>query len=134
MCCPKSLESCPSLCDLTDCCPPSSSVHKDSPDKNTEVGCHTLLQRMLLTHGSNRHSSASCTGSPALYNEHQLGSPYYSIYTANSFSQSLLFNFLSCFSLNIRFTLNCSEIYEYFLYGLCFVSALFKEIFSTHRS
>ena len=133
MCCPKSLESCPILCDLTDCCPPSSSVHKDSPDKNTEVGCHTLLQRMLLTHGSHRQSCVSCTGRQALYNQYHLGSPDYNTHS-NSFSQSLLFNFLSCFSLNIRFTLNCSEIYEYFLYGLCFVSALVKEIFSTHRS
>ena len=24
--------------------PPGSSVHEDSPGKNTEVGCHALLQ------------------------------------------------------------------------------------------
>ena len=27
-----------------DCSPPSSSVHRDSPGKNTGVGCHALLQ------------------------------------------------------------------------------------------
>ena len=29
------------LCDL-DCSPPGSSVHEDSPGKNTGVGCHAL--------------------------------------------------------------------------------------------
>ena len=32
------------LCDPMDCSPPGSSVRGDSPDKNTEVGCHALLQ------------------------------------------------------------------------------------------
>ena len=27
-----------------DCNPPGSSVHGDSPSKNTGVGCHALLQ------------------------------------------------------------------------------------------
>ena len=27
-----------------DCSPPGSSVHGDSPGKNTGVGCHALLQ------------------------------------------------------------------------------------------
>ena len=35
---------CPTLCDLADCSPPGSSVHGDSPGKNTGVGCHALLQ------------------------------------------------------------------------------------------
>ena len=33
-------QSCLTLCDPMDCGPPSSSVHLDSPDKNTGVGCH----------------------------------------------------------------------------------------------
>jgi len=33
-----------------DCSPPGSSVHGDSPGKNTEVGYHALLQRIFLTH------------------------------------------------------------------------------------
>ena len=38
-------QSCPTLCDHMDCCPPGSSVHGDSPGKNTGVLC--------LTQGSN---------------------------------------------------------------------------------
>ena len=33
--------------------PPGSSVHGDSPDKNTGVGCHALLQGIFPTQGSN---------------------------------------------------------------------------------
>ena len=46
-------QSCPTLCDPTDCCPPGSSVHGDSPGKNTEVGCHALLQGIFSTQGLN---------------------------------------------------------------------------------
>ena len=35
-------QSCPTFCDPMDCSPPGSSVHGDSPDKNTGVGCHVL--------------------------------------------------------------------------------------------
>ena len=38
--CAKSLQSCSTLCDPVDCSPPGSSVHGDSPGKNTGVGCH----------------------------------------------------------------------------------------------
>ena len=33
----KSLQSCPTLCKSMDCSPPGSSVHRDSPGKNTGV-------------------------------------------------------------------------------------------------
>ena len=36
-----------------DCSPPGSSVHGDPPGKNTEVGCHALLQGIFSTQGSN---------------------------------------------------------------------------------
>ena len=36
-----------------DCSPPGSSVHGDSPGKNTRVGCHALLQGIFLIQGSN---------------------------------------------------------------------------------
>ena len=36
-----------------DCSPPGSSVHGDSPGKNTGVGCHVLLQGIFPTQGSN---------------------------------------------------------------------------------
>ena len=35
---------CLTLCDPMDCSPPGSSVHGDSPGKNTGVGWHALLQ------------------------------------------------------------------------------------------
>ena len=44
---------CPTLCDPMDCSPPGSSVHRDFPDKNTGVGCHTLLQGIFQTQGLN---------------------------------------------------------------------------------
>ena len=47
------------FCDAMACSPPSSSVHGNSPDKNTGVGCHFLLQGILLTQGSNL-SPISC--------------------------------------------------------------------------
>ena len=44
---------CLALCDPMDCRPPGSSVHGDSPGKNTGVGFHALLQGILPTQGSN---------------------------------------------------------------------------------
>ena len=44
---------CPTLCNPVDCSPPGSSVHGDSPGKNTGVGCHALLQEIFLTKGWN---------------------------------------------------------------------------------
>ena len=46
-------QSCPTLCDHMDRSPPGSSVHGDSPGKNTGVGCHTLLQGIFPSQGSN---------------------------------------------------------------------------------
>ena len=46
-------QSCLTLFDPMDCSPPGSSVHEDSPGKNTRVGCHALLQGIFPTQGSN---------------------------------------------------------------------------------
>ena len=46
-------QSCPTPCDSKDSSLPGSSVHGDSPGKNTGVGCHVLLQGIFLTQGSN---------------------------------------------------------------------------------
>ena len=46
-------QSCPTLWDPMDCSLPGSSVHGDSPGKNTGVGCHALLQGIFPTQGSN---------------------------------------------------------------------------------
>ena len=44
---------CPTLCDPMDCSPPGSSVHRDSPGKNTGMGCRALLWGIFPTEGSN---------------------------------------------------------------------------------
>ena len=46
-------QSCPSLYDPVDCSLPGSSVHGDSPGKNTGVDCHALLQGIFPTQGLN---------------------------------------------------------------------------------
>ena len=46
-------QSCLTLWDLMDCSPPGSSVHGDSPGKNTGVDCHALLQGIFPTQGLN---------------------------------------------------------------------------------
>ena len=46
-------QSCLTLCNPMDCSPPGSSVHGDSPGKNTRVGCHALLQGIFPTQESN---------------------------------------------------------------------------------
>ena len=47
------IQSCLTLCNPVNCSPPGSSVHGDSPGKNTGVGCHALLQGIFLTQGLN---------------------------------------------------------------------------------
>ena len=51
-------QSCPTLCNPVDCSPPGSSVHGDSPGKNTGVGYHFLLQGNLPNPGIEPRSPA----------------------------------------------------------------------------
>ena len=46
-------QSCLTLWDPMDCSSPGSRVHGDSPGNNTGVGCHSLLQGIFPTQGSN---------------------------------------------------------------------------------
>ena len=46
-------ESYLTFCDPMDYSPPGSSVHGDSPGKNTGVGCHAHLQEIFPAQGSN---------------------------------------------------------------------------------
>ena len=46
-------QSCPTLCEPIGCSPPGSSVHGDSPVKNTGVGYHFLLQGIFSSQGLN---------------------------------------------------------------------------------
>ena len=48
-------QSCLTLFDPMDCSPPGSSVHKDFPGKNSGVACHSLIQGIFPTQGSNLH-------------------------------------------------------------------------------
>ena len=45
--------SCPTLCDPMEYSQPGSSVHWNSPGKNTGVGSHFLLRGIFLTQESN---------------------------------------------------------------------------------
>ena len=49
------LQRSPTLGDPMDCSRPGSSVHGDSPGKNTGVGCHALLQGIFPTQRLNLH-------------------------------------------------------------------------------
>ena len=51
--CAKSLQSCQTLWYPIGCIPPGSSVHGDSPGKNTGLGCYALLQGIFLIQVSN---------------------------------------------------------------------------------
>ena len=46
-------QSCLTLCHPLGCSQLGSSVHGDSPGKNTGVNCHALLQRIFPTQGLN---------------------------------------------------------------------------------
>ena len=67
-------QSCLTLCDPMDCSPPDSSVHGDSPGKNTGVNCHALLQGIFSTQGLNP-GQLHCR--QILYCLRQQGSPIY---------------------------------------------------------
>ena len=49
----KLLQLCPTLCDPMNFSPLGSSLHGDSPGKDTGVGCCALLQGIFSTQGSN---------------------------------------------------------------------------------
>ena len=48
-------QSCLTLCNPMNCSLPGSSVHGDSPGKNTGVACHFLLQGIFPTQDLNPH-------------------------------------------------------------------------------
>ena len=67
-------QSCLTLCDLMDCSPPGSSVHGDSPGKNTGMDCHALLQGIFSTQGWNP-GLLHCRKILILYHLSHQGSP-----------------------------------------------------------
>ena len=100
-------ESCPTLCDPLDCSPPGSSVHGDSPGKNTGVGCHALLQGIFPTQRSN-------PGLPhcrwILYHLSHQGSPWILEWVAYPFSRGSSrprnWTVVSCFAVCVVFTIS----------------------------
>ena len=68
---------CPTLCDPMDSSPPGSSLHGDSPGKNTGVSCHALLQGIFPTQGWN--PGLRCYGR-ILYQMNHQGSPRESVF------------------------------------------------------
>ena len=57
-------QPCLTLCHPMDGSPPGSSVHGDSPGKNTGVGCHALLQGIFPTQVSCIKADSSLSESP----------------------------------------------------------------------
>ena len=98
------IQSCPTLCDPMDCSPPGSSVHGDSPGKNTGVGCHALLQGIFLTQGLN-------PGLPHIF----FNTPFFSLkhYLYQNFI--ILFLKSSCYFLDRTFEKFCllSALFHY---------------------
>ena len=58
----KKLQSCLALCDPMNCSPPGSSVHRDSPDKNTGVGCPCPFPGDFLNPGTESSMSPTMAG------------------------------------------------------------------------
>ena len=71
----KSLQYHPTLCSPMDCSLQGSPVRGDSPGKNTGVGRHALLQRILLNQGSNLRLLCLLHWQADRYHEHRLRSP-----------------------------------------------------------
>ena len=75
------------LCSPVDCSPASSSVHGDSPGKNTGVSCQARILEWVAMPSSRGSfwprdgrciSCVSCSGRWDLYHKHRLGSPPFS--------------------------------------------------------
>ena len=67
-------QSCQILSNPIDCGPPCSSVHGDSPGKNTGVGHHILLQGIFPTQELNRgllHCSQILTAELSIKEAHK---------------------------------------------------------------
>ena len=111
-------QSCLTLCNPTDCSPPGSSVHGDSPGKSSGMGCHALLQEIFPNQGSN----------PGLPHCRQIflpseppGKPFknhYTVYQNESLSGPLLGSITEKFSglmsmalMNYIFFLNNSDLF-----------------------
>ena len=74
MCVGSVTQSCPTLCDATDCNPPGSSGPGDFSSKTTTVSCHFLLQGIFPTQGLNPYRLCLLHCSQILYQLSHQGS------------------------------------------------------------
>ena len=111
LCCAYCLaaQSCPTLCDPTDCSPPGSSVHGDSPGKNTGVGCHAFLQGSSQSRDQTHVSCSSCT-SGRFFTAEPLGK---AIYDNLNHSKYNYFNESTWKSSHLCY---CMHIHKLFIY------------------
>ena len=124
---------CPTLCDHMDCSPPGSSVHGDSPGKNTGVGCHALLQGNLSNPGIQPRSPAlqadSLPTEPPGKPEVILITVYFKLIITYILMYSKVLYFYSlptiCFDVTIYIFLSYVSLY-YFSYSFFFLLLSFS--------
>ena len=87
--------------------PPGSSIHEDSPDKNTGVGCCALLQGSSKPRDRNCVSYVSCFGRQVLYYLCHLGNPI--IYLTYYYFPPSLYSLYGIYDLH---ELQFAEIYK----------------------
>ena len=108
-------QSCLTLCNLMDCSPPGSSVHGDSPGKNTGAGCPALLQGSFPTQGWNpglphcRH---------ILYQLSYQGSPHLLHWHADSLTKSQQRTPVDVFRMYLREGVSSISFYSTILIGV----------------
>ena len=111
----------PTLCHPMDCSLLGSSVHGDSPDKNTGVGCHAFLQGIFPTQGM-------FSSSTFIYYVYTCMYIYTHMYvyicgkckTYRSWENNMM-NFLSFRSFSLSF---CINNYQFMVIDLIFILAI----------
>ena len=89
-------QSCRALSDPKNCSQPGSSVHGDSPGKNTRVGYHALLQGIFPTQGSNRGLWVDSLPSEPPVKPENTGVGSLSLLLGNFLTQELNWGLLHC--------------------------------------
>ena len=92
-------QSCLTLCDHMDCSSPGSSVHGDSPGKNTGVACSALRQGIFPTQGLNP-GLLHCR--QILYHLSHQGSPTFSLHLSKNYLGAIF----SCSITNLNHSLD----------------------------
>ena len=78
-------QSCPTLCDAMDCSWSDSSVHGDSPGKNTGGSCHALLQAWDLPNSGIEPRSPTLQADSLLFEPPNANSNEHSVPLLSSF-------------------------------------------------